>query len=1162
MWLGHHAGHGLDVAIKVMTGRQVLRPHSRDAFRTEVRAVAGLDHPAIVRVFDHGEIPPSAERASGGRLTCGTPYLVMELVRGGSLRTVQPRSWPELRSALLELLEALAHAHARGVTHRDLKPGNVLVAAPDEAGAGLRITDFGLAALIDDPSIPLRSRFIMGTLQYMAPEQVSGHLRDIGPWTDLYSLGCIGWRLGTGARAFESDDTRELIRQQLEEPPPPFLPYLPAPEGLEGWLLRLLHKDPARRFQRAGDAAWALLQLGEARTTGEAPPIEGPAHTTGSYKRLSGGRPLSWTGWASRVSSVSAVSDRASVEPDEVTASGMNTAGGPSRPRGGGPGWTDPLPPLPDDWRELHRGRAEASPLGVGLGLLGLRSNPLVGRTEERDRLWSTLRTVVETGQTRALVLTGPSGIGKSRLVQWLAEAAHETGHGTILRATHSQIPGPTDGLGPMVGRHLGCVGLTRAEVSQRVRRVLTRVGVDDPWEWAAIAEIASPTRGASPTGAAAAESADPGPVVRFGRPAEWFAVLQRLIDYEARRRPIVLWLADLQWSESSAEFARQLLDQHGRRPVLIVCTTRTSAGPAPAWVQTLSDSPWCEELEVPPLPRSAQSDLLSALLGLAPRVASEVLRRTEGRPLYATQLLGDWVRRGVLTPTPDGYTVPDAELALPESVHTLQARRLDRVLVDRGEAADGRAVIELAAALGRSVATAEWEPACGAAGLSVPDGLLRALIDDGLAETEPEGWRFTHNVLRDAVEREAVSAGRWARWNSVVFDTLEQQLDPDRAAAAERLARHALAAERWRDGLTWLERAARVLRRLGSYDRAAALLVEHAELRAAQGLDEADPASLTARALAPRILASRGRYERSEELTRGVIADARAAGVDAALAEALRHLGFMAWQKARPDEARTAYREALLLDRAAGNEADAARCLLGLGVVRFRADGDLDGAGSVFQQALGMFAHLDEGRGIVDALGWLAILERRRGNFSAGRDLQKQALATARGIGHRFGEMMALNSIGDASRLLAEHDEAERCYRESLAIARSTGSGEQVWPQLNLGLTLLDRGRYLEAEDLLDRSRSRLDQMGRRAFVGCVHAALVPCAAARGDWEEFDAHFGQARRILGETGMVDADVVWPLERAASLARDAAQDVRSASAAQFAADQRAALEST
>lgn len=157
---------------------------------------------------------------------------------------------------------------------------------------------------------------------------------------------------------------------------------------------------------------------------------------------------------------------------------------------------------------------------------------------------------------------------------------------------------------------------------------------------------------------------------------------------------------------------------------------------------------------------------------------------------------------------------------------------------------------------------------------------------------------------------------------------------------------------------------------------------------------------------------------------------------------------------------------------------------------------------------------------------------------------------------------MMALNSIGDASRLLGDHAEAERCYRGSLAIARSTGSGEEVWPQLNLGLTLLDLGRYLEAEDLLDRSRARLERMGRMAFVGCVHAALVPCAAARLDWEDFDFQLGTARRLLTETGMVDADVVWPLERAADLAVESGEPGRADAATELAEAQKAVLGGT
>lgn len=826
VWLAAHRERRLEVAVKVMTGQQVRKPRGLEAFRNEVRAVAGLDHPAIVRVFDHGEVSADAAAKSRGRLTAGTPYLVMELVRGGSLRNVQPRNWLELRSALLELLEALAHAHARGVIHRDLKPGNVLVAAADESGAGLRVSDFGLAALVDDPSLPLRSRFIMGTLQYMAPEQVAGRLRDIGPWTDLYSLGCIAWRLATGARAFESHDTRELIKMQMEAPPPPFLPVLPVPPGLEGWLLRLLHKDQARRYQRAGDAAWALLQLGEATGDRVELPIDDDLHSSGSYKRLSGGRPLSWTGWTSQVWSapdrsvsalrrhVDAIGDAdasdTDTEDETVGSLGQSTMEVVTSDRTDR-GWTDPLPPLPLDWRMLRRKDHEPAPLGVGLGLLGLRSTPLIGRLAERDLLWSALGDVVRAGSTRAVLVTGPSGIGKTRLLRWLAESAHETGHATVLRATHSQIQGTMDGLGPMVGRHLGCIGLSPAEVTQRVRRVLGRIGVDDPWEWAAVAQIVAPGQ---------AEPAPGAPVVRFGSPAERFAVLRRVIDYEARHRPVLLWLDDLQWSETSAEFVELLLEEHAGRPLLILGTVRSSPTNAP-WVQRLLDGPYRTVIELPPLPRAAQDELLQSLLGLAPRVASEVLRRTEGRPLFASQLLGDWVRRGVLEATSDGYVVPDAELALPDTVESLQARRLERALQTVTGA--GREAVELAAALGRSVSTAEWEAACAHAGVSVPADLVGALVEDGLASREPGGWRFTHNALRDAIEQHADQAGRWPAWNRAVFETLQEQLDLTLPESAERLARQALVAGLLADGLTWLEAAARALRGQGSYDRAAA---------------------------------------------------------------------------------------------------------------------------------------------------------------------------------------------------------------------------------------------------------------------------------------------------------------------------------------------------
>ena len=124
---GLHERQGVPVAVKVIAEDRANDEKFRRAFADEIRAVARLDHPGIVAVYDHGIIPDDVADGSEGRLVARTPYFVMELVRGKSLRGVdQVESYGELRVTLLQLLDALAHAHARGVIHRDIKPGNVL----------------------------------------------------------------------------------------------------------------------------------------------------------------------------------------------------------------------------------------------------------------------------------------------------------------------------------------------------------------------------------------------------------------------------------------------------------------------------------------------------------------------------------------------------------------------------------------------------------------------------------------------------------------------------------------------------------------------------------------------------------------------------------------------------------------------------------------------------------------------------------------------------------------------------------------------------------------------------------------------------------------------------------------------------------------------------
>ncbi|MCB9681026.1 MAG: serine/threonine protein kinase, partial [Alphaproteobacteria bacterium] len=188
VWRAVHASQGLAVAVKVLQGAGARALGAEEAVRAEVETVAALSHPGIVLLFDQGEVNAATAAASRGALEAGQPYLAMELCSGGSLAQLGPDfGWREVAATVRGLLDALAHAHARGVVHRDLKPSNVLVAGPEDLRPGLKLTDFGVAWSLGDR----RVRSVTGTPRYMAPEQFRGDARDLGAWTDLYALGCM-----------------------------------------------------------------------------------------------------------------------------------------------------------------------------------------------------------------------------------------------------------------------------------------------------------------------------------------------------------------------------------------------------------------------------------------------------------------------------------------------------------------------------------------------------------------------------------------------------------------------------------------------------------------------------------------------------------------------------------------------------------------------------------------------------------------------------------------------------------------------------------------------------------------------------------------------------------------------------------------------------------
>ena len=241
------------VALKmVLAGGPTLRPRNWARFTIESQAVAQLQHPGIVQIYEVGEHD-------------GLPYFSLEFVAGGSLaQRIGGKPQPVREAALMlrEIAMAVREAHRRNIIHRDLKPANVLL-TPDGAP---KITDFGLAKRLDADSEQTHTGAIMGSPSYMAPEQAWGQTHEIGPRTDVYALGAIVYEMLVGRPPFQGAsafETIELVRTDEPVPPTRLQPKIPV--DLETICLKCLQKDPAKRYQDAGALAEDLERFLEDR---------------------------------------------------------------------------------------------------------------------------------------------------------------------------------------------------------------------------------------------------------------------------------------------------------------------------------------------------------------------------------------------------------------------------------------------------------------------------------------------------------------------------------------------------------------------------------------------------------------------------------------------------------------------------------------------------------------------------------------------------------------------------------------------------------------------------------------------------------------------------------------------------------------------------------
>jgi tetratricopeptide (TPR) repeat protein len=721
------------------------------------------------------------------------------------------------------------------------------------------------------------------------------------------------------------------------------------------------------------------------------------------------------------------------------------------------------------------------------------------------------------------------------------------------------------------VARDFGCVGLSRPETRRRTRRLLGEQGVKDDYEWDALTELMM-------SGTAEKRVARAKPI-RFGAPSERYVLVLRMLARLGRERPVIMTLDDVQWGSDTLWFVQYLMQKQAvtPTPVLVLMTARTESlaeRPLESFIASqITKDPNATTVDLPPLPEEERSELVSELLCLSGDLEAKVEARTAGNPLFATELVGDWVTRGVLKVGSFGFELVQGEEAvLPENVHAIWLARLERAL--RGFDGNALAAVEIAAVLGQDVDLEDWRGSCAEAGIELAFEVAYALISARLARPGDNVWTFAHGMLRDSLEAAAREGGRWARHNRACAAMLMHRYDQRQPGLAERLGRHLLEAGEEARALGALLRG--VQERLSSSEYRYARELLELWTRAAEKLelDESDPQLGVGWLLQLELAKVEGRLDEALRLAKQTVRTAKAHGWDALLPRALRAHGEIAILQGDLAEATQSIGYARTLYEKGNKRRGIRDCLLGQGELALQR-GDLARSTEIFHKALVLSQKLGDIAEVASCLQSLAGVLEQRAEISLASDMLGQALELHEKSGSRLGLAKCFEGLGRLAVRKGDPAQADRQYKKSLTIFEQLGArnrvvachtgladvalqqgrhveakagyeralllnegsgGDGLIARINLGCVLLADGHFDEARASLELARDIASKEGRRALLACAHINLLPCDANAGDWLKWGLHFKRAAHLLDETGYVHPDIAFPLQLAGIVA--------------------------
>ena len=1067
VWLGRHRMLGRPAALKVMRPALADDAAFIEGFHREVQAVAGLDHPGVVGVFDTGLVDAGAAAASGGAFAAGSPWLAMEYAAGGDLSSwVTPVSWGRLHATMLEILDALAHAHARGVIHRDLKPANILVRGP-EAARALVLTDFGIAHVVE-PSLDSDAvgATTLGTPQYMSPEQIRGHWRDYGPWTDLYALGCLAFELACGHTPYRGSSPVGVAIKQVSAPVPALGETRGVPAAFGAWVRRLLAKKPEERFECAADAAWHLARI---------PAPGGVIRGSGSFVAVVASRP---TVPMTALGTLAVVVDTAL-----LTQAGGRREEDSTVPPGAGD--EHETPPMPASWRLPD---AFEAPRALGTGLFAVRETPFVGREAERDRLWAALGRVRARGTVGVVGVEGGSGSGKSRLVDWLARRAEEVGAAIAIRVDHGPVPSPLDGVLAAMRSWFRGDELARpaldVRIDERLRRLMPFMADADVARMAgALATLLDP----APAGAG-----------RSAHPGEQRAAVAQWLRQVTERRPVVLHIEDAHFAVESLALAEHLVADARQAPILVVvtlCRDRLAERPeALEIIERLAARAEVDRWALGPLSLDDHGRFVASLLGLSPRLVEAVVAGTGGDPWFAEQVVADWVERDLLTPGAEGYE--GAGVEVPADVLALVQARIERLAASFAEPERVIRALEAAAVLGHTVDRGEWMRVCARLSAPPPPGLVMAIVDRGFARLVPSGFAWAHDAWRAAMAASARRNGRWVALHGIAAKVLRTA--PPSAVGNERIARHLHAAGRLDEARAALYAAARLRLENSDYRRAAGLAEEIERAAVEQGLSGPDRVRSLARAMRADALRYLSQIDEARAILAGLADDPH----PAVQAEVARISAGMAHFADDIERSHELYERAIALYRGLDDVVGEIRSRHGWSWVQQTRGRHAESRAGYEAAAALAAAH---GEDLEEAwcrhgLASVFVYEGRIGS----REPAERALVIFERAGARGGEAAARMFIAEGLGCEGRFDEAWPMYRAAIDGWQALGS-----PFVPVGITCkalmqLDAG----LDDAAGVSLARVADEGAKMpgqFRPLYRVARALLAARRGEADAFE---------------------------------------------------------